>query len=72
VRCIVPSSPDAARQIANAFELSTETIRLGERLPMELWERVSPGAGGGDLPARIKRTFDPSGVLNPGVIRVAT
>jgi glycolate dehydrogenase FAD-binding subunit len=68
VRCIVPViGPDTARRVSEAFA-SSETIRLGERLPMELWANVSPAAGGGDLAARIKRTFDPQGVLNPGIL----
>jgi len=69
VRCVIPSaSPDCARHVADAFATSTETIRLGERLPMDLWANVSPAATGSDLAERIKRRFDPNGVLNPGIL----
>jgi glycolate oxidase FAD binding subunit len=69
VRCIIPSAdPNAARCVAEAFALSPNTIRIGERVPMELWASISPAANAADLSARIKRTFDPSGVLNPGIL----
>lgn len=69
VRCIIPSAnSDSIRHVADAFEMSTDTTRLGERLPMGLWTKVSPIATGSDLAERIKRTFDPSGVLNPGIL----
>jgi glycolate oxidase FAD binding subunit len=73
VRCVVPStSADNVRQVAEAFALATDTIRLGERLPMDLWSTISPAVGADGIPARIKRTFDPAGVLNPGILGGAT
>ena len=66
LRHSVGESPMSARRVADAFALSTDTTRIGERLPMDLWAQLSPAVGGDDLSARIKRTFDPSGVLNPG------
>lgn len=66
VRCVLPA--DVASKLAPLFAAPTETIRVGERLPMELWSNVSPMPDVGDLAARIKRTFDPTGVLNPGIL----
>lgn len=66
VRCIVPGDPSPIAAIRRALERASSTTRIGERLPAELWplcgsaldDRISSG---------IKRTFDPGGVLNPGI-----
>jgi hypothetical protein len=39
---------------------------LGERLPADQWRAVA--APGSDLNTRVKQTFDPSNVLNPGIL----
>jgi FAD/FMN-containing dehydrogenase len=41
--------------------------RIGERLTHELWPIVSPPPAADRISAGIKRTFDPRGVLNPGI-----
>lgn len=46
-----------------------ETITvIAERLPGDLWARVAPTDG--YLPPRVKAAFDPSDILNPGILGV--
>lgn len=68
VRCIVPASDGAPARVAAAFQRATETTRLGERLPADVWPAIAAPTAGGDLPARIKQRFDPRGILNPGIL----
>jgi glycolate oxidase FAD binding subunit len=76
-RVVVPS-PEAPR-LAAAF--GPGRFALGgqpgsqrfERLPAELWPALAPSplgtaTGAGRLSRRVKRAFDPSGVLNPGIL----
>jgi glycolate oxidase FAD binding subunit len=67
VRCIIQYSDDAVAQVRRVFASSSTARRIGERLPAQVWaDRPSPTAD--PLSSGIKRTFDPSGILNPGVI----
>jgi glycolate oxidase FAD binding subunit len=59
VRCIVPAT--------QTLDLPAST-RIGERLTMELWQRFTPRTQAGEIPARVKRAFDPRGVLNPSIL----
>lgn len=69
VRCIVPNVDSASERIVSAaFGTANGTTRLGERLSEALWARVTPPPGGDELSSRIKRTFDPNGILNPGIL----
>lgn len=69
VRCIVPANDtNAAARVVHEFERMTETVRLGERLPVDVWSKITPATGAAELPMRIKRTFDPGGILNPGIL----
>jgi glycolate oxidase FAD binding subunit len=65
VRCIVPS---ASPQLTDAFRAVTSVKRIGERLTMDLWQECVPSNTAGDIPSRVKQTFDPHGVLNPGIL----
>ena len=65
VRCIVPSpSP----QLTDALRDITSVKRIGERLTMDLWHEFVPSNTAGDIPSRVKHTFDPQSVLNPGIL----
>lgn len=67
VRCIVPFSETNEQTVAGLLRSMTDAVRLGERLPQNLWPLCSANSGG-EIAARIQRTFDPSGVLNPGIL----
>jgi glycolate oxidase FAD binding subunit len=67
VRCIVPSTPNAVATLRRAFASLPTAGRIGERLPAELWSLCSPPPTGDPISAGIKQTFDPRGVLNPGI-----
>jgi glycolate oxidase FAD binding subunit len=72
VRCIVPNSADAVSALRRTFSAPPATTRIGERLPAELWPLCSPPPTADRLSAGIKRTFDPSGVLNFGIFGEST
>jgi hypothetical protein len=69
VRCIVP---DGASAVASLRRLWSESriARIGERLTPELWSLCSPPTDD-RLSSGVKRTFDPRGVLNPGILENA-
>jgi glycolate oxidase FAD binding subunit len=68
VRCIVPYSAAAVASLARTFALPTNIKRIGERLPPDLWKLCSPPPAADSLSVRIKQTFDPNNVLNPGIL----
>jgi glycolate oxidase FAD binding subunit len=63
VRCVLP---DGAQSLPRLDESSITCI--GERLPTSLWPSVSRNTTTSALSARVRRTFDPDGVLNPGIL----
>jgi glycolate oxidase FAD binding subunit len=68
VRCIVPNaSGQAASCVRDAFAASSSVNRIGERLPADLWPLCSPPPTADVLSSRIKHTFDPNAILNPGI-----
>lgn len=67
VRCIVPREFAAAPTIVNVLRSTASLKRIGERLTPELW-RLCPSPTADTLSTRIKRAFDPRGVLNPGIL----
>ena len=67
VRCIVPAAADSLSALRHAFAQRSKNTRIGERLPPDLWSLCSSPASD-RLSAGIKRTFDPSNVLNIGIL----
>jgi FAD/FMN-containing dehydrogenase len=67
VRCVVPSGAAFVANLQRLWAESTVT-RVGERLTPELWSAVSQAPANDRLSAGIKRTFDPLGVLNAGIL----
>ncbi len=64
VRCIVPADAhDAARKLARC-----DATVIFERLPAELWSELAPSPVSDRLSRSVKDRFDPSHVLNPGVL----
>jgi glycolate oxidase FAD binding subunit len=63
-RCIIPGDArDAARRLA-----SCDASVIFERLPADLWNELAPPAVNDRLSRGVKKRFDPSRVLNPGVL----
>jgi FAD/FMN-containing dehydrogenase len=48
-------------------QLNAPGSRVVERLPAPLWDSI-PAPAGDRLSSAIRRTFDPDGVLNPGIL----
>ena len=64
VRCIVPEAAhDTARRLA-----SCDATVIFERLPADLWSELAPSPVSDRLSRGVKDRFDPSHVLNPGVL----
>jgi glycolate oxidase FAD binding subunit len=67
VRCVIPASDQASQTLHRAFSRASGATCIGERLPAELWP-VMARVPADPISAGIKRTFDPYGVLNAGVL----
>lgn len=74
VRCVIPGTEahSALRDIRQSLEAigATATI-IGERMPVELWSTVSRPLDSLALAARIRASFDPRGIMNPGLLGTA-
>ncbi|MGH7617871.1 MAG: FAD-binding oxidoreductase [Gemmatimonadaceae bacterium] len=71
VRCVVPHGDVAARaRFHDALAAPSTATRIGERLDDELWALLSRRAESSALSARIRATFDPYDILNPGILGV--
>lgn len=73
VRCILPSEgtgEETERLGRMMKELHATGSRVVERLPRALWADV-PSAVADPLSRNVHRTFDPDGVLNPGILDAA-
>jgi glycolate oxidase FAD binding subunit len=72
IRCVLPRrGTDRAAEvtaIASALYIGVEATRSYERLPPELWASLSPRPGIDSMEQRVKRAFDPAGVLNRGML----
>jgi glycolate oxidase FAD binding subunit len=49
-------------------QLTTPAMIVAERLPPAGWTQLGPGRVHDRLSAGIKQTFDPAGILNPGIL----
>jgi len=70
VRCILPAAPtsESIEELRGIMkELHAPGSRIVERLPEALWADV-PSTFGDPLSRDVHRTFDPNGVLNPGIL----
>jgi hypothetical protein len=65
VRAIVPAGHAAAAAVG---VIPAGATLIGERLPASLWARVPSQRGA--LPPRVKAAFDPSNMLNPGILGI--
>jgi glycolate oxidase FAD binding subunit len=70
VRCVVPAGEGEQEheRIRGIIEqLHAPGSRVVEQLPAPLWNSVAAPAGD-RLSSAVRRTFDPDGVLNPGIL----
>ncbi|MBW8770788.1 MAG: FAD-binding protein [Gemmatimonadetes bacterium] len=71
IRCVVPTADgtqeESARIRGIIDQLNAPGSRVVERLPAPLWEAIAAPAGD-RLSSAVRRTFDPDGVLNPGIL----
>lgn len=71
IRCVLPPNLDLSiveRIIAAAGDATV----IFERLPRDAWSRFSPTVIGDRLAQRVKNAFDPSNILNPGILGPVT
>jgi glycolate oxidase FAD binding subunit len=65
VRCILPSS--ASREIIEKLSSIAPSV-VYERMPTSFWSDLSPTVVGDRISQGVKRAFDPSNILNPGIL----
>ena len=71
VRCVIPDAGNAGAHDtigAALLEIAAMATIVGERMPAPLWPILSRVTDTKQLAERIRRAFDPDGVLNPGVL----
>lgn len=66
VRCILPQS--ASEELASLALPGIAARAVYERLPNEMWSRLSPSVTSDRISRGIRQVFDPSGILNPGIL----
>ncbi len=71
VRCILPRSTtiEAFRSVLAA---NPGCVSIFERLPGEMWDVLSPSVASDNLSRGIRNAFDPSAILNPGIMGPVT
>ena len=72
VRCMAPTNPESVAALRKLLDASPSVTRIGERLPADLWSHCSPSPIGDVLSSRVKRMFDPNGILNTGIFGEAS
>ena len=67
VRCVLPS--DSSASLIERLAASSPGITaIFERLPHTMWQALSPSVTADRISQGIKRAFDPSNILNPGIM----
>jgi glycolate oxidase FAD binding subunit len=67
VRCSMLAEPTS--EVANQLtELQTHDTVILENAPPFLWEKISPSATADRVSMNLRKAFDPSGILNPGIL----
>ncbi|MES2178406.1 MAG: FAD-binding protein [Gemmatimonadota bacterium] len=63
VRCMLP----AGAGLVSFSALGEHATIVGERMPAELWNAIATPRSSDALSHGIRKTFDPDGILNPGL-----
>ena len=67
VRCILPRST-TIESIRSVLAANPGCVFVFERLPREMWGVLSPSVASDNLSRGIRNAFDPSAILNPGIM----
>lgn len=67
MRCILPPGVSIA-SITEILSAARGATVIFERLPRDAWNALSPTVIGDRLAQRVKNAFDPSNILNPGIL----
>jgi len=68
VRASLPGDEASLRPALSGRRAASACARVYERLPAGLWSRFAPSAVSDRLSQSVKHSFDPRGVLNPGIL----
>ncbi len=68
VRCIVPVTEGVIDTLRRSFGTPSTVTRVAERLPAELWPMCPARTIDTRLSRRVRATFDPAHILNPGIL----
>ncbi|HYD53630.1 MAG TPA: FAD-binding protein [Gemmatimonadaceae bacterium] len=68
VRVAMPGDEATLRPALGGRRASATCTRVYERLPAALWPKLAPSAVADRLSRGLREKFDPSGVLNPGIL----
>lgn len=72
IRCVVPAGPDAPARVTRLLALRAPDVScIVERASDDTWRRI-PSPVSNDLSRRVRDTFDPSRVLNRGILGEAS
>jgi glycolate oxidase FAD binding subunit len=73
VRCVLPAGSAGSRDERLERLMRVDAVRIAERLPAEWWGREVVASAVGDRLSRgVKQSFDPSNILNPGLLGEAS
>lgn len=68
VRCIVPLTEGVSDVLRRSFTTPSTVTRVAERMPADLWPMCPARMIDSRLARRVKAAFDPSHILNPGIL----
>ena len=67
IRCVLPGDTPLSL-IDRLARLGSNPTVIFERLPHDAWHQLSPSVAGDRISQRVKKAFDPHGILNPGIL----
>ena len=74
VRCVIPANQDdrALNDIQRALSaIASAATFVGERMPASFWKTLTRVADSSSLAGRVRKSFDPDSVMNPGILETS-